>query len=176
MKLPFCYYGNPILRQKALQVESVTKEVSNFIDDMIETLLSTSNGVGLAANQVGKLLRIFIVRPEIEDDGSIIVGEPKVYINPVISNPSFTAQTYEEGCLSVPKLTGYVLRPHSCTINALNEKGEPFEEHLKGFNAIEVMHENDHLNGVLFIDRLVDKQRRKELDPFLLKIKKKYSS
>lgn len=175
MILQIRYYGDPILRETSKEVSEFTPEIKQFIEDMITTLDSTSNGVGLSANQVGKLWRIFVIRPEIKtQDGEYVLGPPEVYVNPVLTSPSEEGEVMVEGCLSLPGLHAEVFRPLSITVSALGVNGKPFKEVVSGFKAREIMHENDHLNGKLFIDRL-EKNERKRIERELQIMKKKYS-
>lgn len=175
MKLPLRYYGDPILRTPCKKVEAVTEEIKKIALDMIETMVASDNTVGLAANQVGFLHKILVIRPEIKmPNGQYTLGPPEVYINPVISNPSEETEIMCEGCLSFPGLHVEVERPISIHVDALDINGKPFSVDLFGFKAREVMHENDHLNGKVFIDR-VSKEARKRIEPALREIKKKYS-
>jgi peptide deformylase len=174
MIIPLRYYGDPVLRQKALPIEVVTDEVRRLAFDMVETM-DAKRGVGLAANQIGKLLRIFVIRPEIAaEDGEFMLGEPEFYINPSLILPSEELEVCSEGCLSIPKLHLDIERPKEIHIRAMNLEGQWFEADVGGFKARELMHENDHLNGVLFVDRY--KGSRLEVDDFLRQCKKKYSS
>ncbi len=175
MKLNVRYYGDPILRQKAEPVEKITEEIRQLCLDMCETMLSF-NGIGLAAPQVGRLLRIFISNVAWEDErGELHLSEPKIYINPVLTAPSDTTAERSEGCLSIPKLYAAVDRPLTIHLDALDIEGNPFSEDCYGYVARNRMHENDHLNGVLFIDRIKGK-RRSQLEPALRLIKQQYSS
>jgi peptide deformylase len=147
MKLPLRYYGDPILRQKAEPIEKITDEIKQLAHDMIETMIA-SNGIGLAANQVGHLVRMFVSILEKEDEkGNLHYGPPRVYINPILSNPSSTLVEMSEGCLSLPKLYIAVARPLTIHIEALDLEGNPFFEDCHGYVARNRMHENDHLNG-----------------------------
>ncbi|MEI6242556.1 MAG: peptide deformylase [Chlamydiota bacterium] len=174
MILPLRYYGDPVLRKKALFVESITEDVRKLVFNMIETM-DAKKGVGLAANQVGVLLKIFIIRPEISNkDGDISLGDPEVYINPILSQPTQETDFFSEGCLSFPGFHLDIERPKGIHIKAMNLEGQWFEEDILGFKAREIMHENDHLHGAFFIDRY--KGSKKAIEPILRKLKKKYSS
>lgn len=169
------YYNDPILRRKAEEVTEITDEIRQFCHDMVETMLHY-DGIGLAATQVGRLLRIFVSNVAYEDEnGEIHLAEPKVYINPVLTNPSESLVERSEGCLSIPKLYAPVLRPLSIHLEAIDLEGNHFTEECYGYQARNRMHENDHLNGVLFIDRIKGK-RRTQLEPALKKIKQQYSN
>lgn len=174
MKLSLRYYGDPILRAKAKAIEEITPEIRQLAHDMIETMIG-SNGVGLAAPQIGKLLRIYIFRDEwLNPEGHYELGPPQVAINPIFSAPSKETDTMLEGCLSLPNLHIKVTRPKKIHIRYQNLEGEVIEKDLEGFLARVNMHENDHLNGVLHIDRASPKDR-KAIEPQLQKIKQKYS-
>lgn len=174
MKLPIVYYGNPILRTKAKQVESITPEIRALIDNMMETMLA-ANGLGIAAPQVGKSLSIFITSPPIEDEkGGFTQSPPTVFINPKLSNPSIDGWIHSEACLSIPKVQGDVLRPNEIVVTWLDIHGKEHTETFTGWKARVIMHENDHINGVLFIDRLTPSERR-SIEPELRAIKKKYN-
>lgn len=173
MTLQMRYYGDPILRQKALPVEKITDEIREICNNMIQTMMHY-DGIGLAAPQVGYLLRIFISNVDHEDaEGEIHLCPPKVYINPVVSNPSDIMVERSEGCLSIPKLYAAVARPFSIDLEAMDLEGNSFHEQCYGYQARNRMHEIDHLNGTLFIDRIKGK-RRTELDPALRRIKQQY--
>lgn len=174
MKLPLVYYGNPLLRKKTEPVTEITDEIRQFIKDLEETMDSKS-GLGIAAPQVGRSLAICILRPPIEDaSGRFTQGDAKVYINPKLSDPSTESWSHEEACLSIPKVYGDVIRPTTVTVTAMDINGQEFTETLTGWPARVLMHENDHLNGVLFIDRISQKQRN-AIEAQLRAIKKKYN-
>lgn len=175
MQLPLFFYDHPILRQKALLVDEITQEIKQLITDMEDTMNAASS-IGISANQVGKLLSICLVRYPVEDEfGNYSRAPTKVYINPKLSNPSKETWVHDEGCLSIPKLYIDVERPVSITVTALDIDGNQFTEELSGWPARVLMHENDHLNGKLFIDR-ISKKKRNEIDPVLRKINKKFNT
>lgn len=175
MSLQLRYYGDPILRKRASEVTEITPEIRQLCLDMMKAMVDF-NGIGLAAPQIGVLLRILVSNVEMErEDGELVIGAPKVYINPVLSNVSEAVVDRSEGCLSIPKLYAGVVRPYSITVNALDIDGKPFEKECTGYLARNIMHEVDHLNGVLFIDRIKGK-KRKELESNLRRIKKQYFS
>jgi len=152
-------YGEPVLREKALPVKEITPEILNLIKDMAETMY-TASGVGLAALQVGVPKRIILV--DGEEDGLIVL------INPMIIK-SEGEVVAEEGCLSVPDIYSQVKRSSKVTIKALNENGDPIEITEEGLIARALQHEIDHLDGILFIDRI----GRMERQILLNKLKKK---
>lgn len=154
-------YGEPILREKALPVEEVTPEILNLVKDMAETMY-TDSGVGLAAPQVGVLKRIILVDIDVEEDGLIVL------INPMLIK-SEGEVVAEEGCLSVPDIYSQVKRSSKVTVKALNENGDSIEITKEGLTARALQHEIDHLDGILFIDRI----GRTERQILLNKLKKK---
>ena len=176
MILEVIKYGNPVLRQKGARIEALTPETTQLIADMFETMYVTK-GIGLAAQQVGKTLQLTVLdlrgvedRPStLELDGKPADVEkfmPLVLINPEIK-PLNDSVAGPEGCLSFPELYGDVLRPESIEVKALNEKGKPIAFRCGGLLARAVQHEADHLNGILFIDRMDRKSKaeiRDELD------------
>lgn len=175
MLLPLAYYGNPILRKKAQNIEKITPEIRQLVSDMIETV-KEQNGVGLAAPQVHQSVALFIILAPIEQpDGTFLFTDLHIFINPKITSASKEMCTHGEGCLSIPKLYSDVDRPETITVKAMDLEGNEFEKEFHGYVARQIMHENDHLNGILFIDRIHGK-RRKELEPALQAIKKQYAS
>ncbi len=168
------YYGDPLLRKKAKEIAAVDSTHRELIEQM-EKVMDRHRGCGLAAPQVGHSIRLFIMRIDREVDGETVKGKLRVFINPVLTEPSDQTDVMKEGCLSLPGFREDVERPHTITVEALDEEGKPFKQHLTGLAARIVMHENDHLNGVLFIDRISPK-RRKAVEPILKNIKKKHAS
>ena len=174
MKLPIIYYGNPVLRVKCEPIKKITDDIRKLAMDMIETM-DASNGIGLAAPQVGRPIRMFVLRNYIDaEDGSVSVSDPIVYINPRLIDPSQELIEDVEGCLSIPGMRQPVMRPYSITVEATDLNGNTFRETIEGYNARVRMHENDHINGVLFVDRLEPSLKRK-IEPELKAIKKKYN-
>lgn len=175
MKLKLAYYGNPILRKRAEEVPAVTEEIKQIVQEM-DKVMHESKGVGLAAPQIGLSIRLFILRVEIDgkDDEESTLGPLEVYINPKILPLSESLSYFNEGCLSIPGIKADVLRPDTIIVEALDFDGKPFKMECDGLRARIIMHENDHINGVLFIDRL-PKQQRDSLEPRLRAIKKKYT-
>lgn len=140
-------YGEEVLKKIALDVElnEINEDFRKFLDDMVETMYA-SDGIGLAAPQIGISKRIFVC-----DDGN---GKVRKVINPVISPLGDEVQEYEEGCLSVPGVFKKVLRPKKINIRYLNEYGKEIEETAEDFLAVVMQHEFDHLNGVLFVEKV----------------------
>ena len=137
--------GDEVLRKKCRNVDVIIERILTLIEDMIDTMYD-ADGVGLAAPQVGILKRIFVI--DVYDDYG-----PRVFINPEILEVG-GSQIGEEGCLSVPGVSEDVERPNYVKVKALNEKGEEFILEAEELLARAICHENDHLNGVLFVDHL----------------------
>lgn len=171
MVLPIVKYGTPVLRQKGERIESVTPAIRKLIADMLETMYAYK-GVGLAAQQIGLALQITVIdvrgvtdRPSsMEVDGQPVEVPqwmPLVLINPRIS-PVGNAVTGPEGCLSFPEIFGEITRPDIVDVEALDKDGKPFQFRCGGLLARAVQHETDHLQGILFIDRM-DKKTKEQL-------------
>jgi peptide deformylase len=146
--------GDEVLRKKALPVGDLDDSVIAFANDMIEAM-RLGHGIGLAGPQVGSLLRVFVT--EVEGD------KARVFINPSIVETSPDLTTYEEGCLSIPGMYAEVERSSRLRVQAWNERGRPFTIEADGLLARVILHEYDHLEGTLFIDRLSDAKREKLL-------------
>ncbi len=173
MKLPLAYLGDPVLRKKTAPIEDINDTIRQLVIDMTETM-EANDGCGLAAPQVHQSLALFITCiPRYVDDDTVLPGKLKVFINPKIVSYSPETWDCQEGCLSIPGIRETVSRPLKVTIQATDLEGNPFIEEFIGFDAHVVMHENDHINGVLYIDRLAPK-RKKEIEQRLKEIKKKY--
>jgi peptide deformylase len=147
-------YPDPRLRQVAKPVVEITDETRKLAEAMAETMYANS-GCGLAANQVGVDARIFVIDIAGEDEQSDL----KVFINPEIVE-TVGVQTWEEGCLSFPGATEEIRRADRVKVRATDQFGKPFELEATGLMAIAIQHENDHLNGVLMIDKLNALRRR----------------
>lgn len=174
MKLPLAYFGDSVLRKKASPVEKIDEKIHQLVKDMAETM-EANDGCGLAAPQVHQSISLYITCiPKYVDEETVLPGELRVFINPKIISYSQEVWPCKEGCLSIPGLRETVVRPFKVVVQATNLNGEQFEEEFEEFDAHVMMHENDHLNGVLYIDRLPP-QRKKELEGYLRDIKKKFS-
>ncbi|QDS88816.1 Peptide deformylase [Rosistilla ulvae] len=154
MPLEIVPYPHPTLRYKSKPIRKVDKALRAAVDEMFD-LMYASRGVGLAANQVDIPLRMFVVNPSGEKGD----GEELVLINPVIQRPKGSWQA-EEGCLSLPGVFGNVTRPKEIRLSAFDLKGNPIERTVDDFLGRVLQHENDHLDGVMFIDRMTDESRR----------------
>lgn len=174
MPLEVAYYGNPVLRKKCEPIEKVTEHHRELAKEMLARL-DEWNAWGMSAPQVRHSIRLFVVRMDpFLPDGSKQMGTPYVCINPVLSDPTTELLMGDEGCISLPGLRVPVERPQAITIDALDINGEPFTFRPKDWHARLFMHENDHLNGVLHIDR-TDPQSRKKAESALRRMKKKYN-
>jgi peptide deformylase len=162
----FRYYGHPDLRARALPITQITPDVIALAHEMIKIMI-TKQGIGLAAPQVGKRLRLFVRRDEkANPDGRRYFEPPKIILNPSLSHPSQESTEEEEGCLSLPGLHIKVRRPQKIHLRYQTLQGEWIEEDLEGLLARCTMHENDHLNGVLIIDR-ASPQEKERIAPLL---------
>ncbi len=153
MILPIVNYGDPVLKQKAAPLNG--EDVSALVADMYETMYNAC-GVGLAAPQIGRSIRLFVVDAAAmyRDDEPKPDNLKRVFINPVIVEESGEPWGFEEGCLSIPDLRQTVWRKPVVKIRYENENRRLVEDVLDGMMARVVQHEFDHLEGVLFIDRL----------------------
>lgn len=153
-------YPEPVLRKAALPVERFDDELAETVAAMFE-LMYRSQGVGLAAPQVGLNRRVLVLDPAGSPDDA--ESAPLVLVNPTILEFAGDPTTYEEGCLSFPGIFAEVRRPDRCRVRAFTPAGEAFEAEYEGFTSRVVQHEYDHLEGVLLVDRMsaADKQRHK---------------
>ncbi|MCQ2512867.1 MAG: peptide deformylase [Lachnospiraceae bacterium] len=160
------YEDDPILRKKSKEVKELTPRTVELIDDLIENV-HAYNGVGLAAIQVGVLKRICVVtveapEPDYDEDGNELEinplihnnGEDLIIINPTIIPREGATQTDNEGCLSVPGKFGMVTRPNHITLKAFDRNLEPYELEAEGLFARAICHECDHMEGILYIDKV----------------------
>lgn len=174
MKLKLTYYGNPILRKNCAPVEAVTDEIRELANEMLKAM-EIENGIGLAAPQVGIDMRLFVTcTPVLQEDDEWAPGTPRVFINPRIVSISEETDLREEGCLSLPGVYGMIERPIQVTVESTDLDGKTVNATYEGLEARCILHENDHINGKLFIDRM-DKKARKLLDKELRALKKKYT-
>ncbi|MHB0889288.1 peptide deformylase [Acidithiobacillus sp.] len=153
--LPILTYPDPLLRRPAVAVADFDVELSAFVDDLIETMRTGPGGVGIAAPQVGRLQRIVVVdvRPKLGDDCHGLM----VLVNPELIAWEGVA-VGREGCMSVPDFTGNVIRAEQIRVQAQDIHGEDRVYECAGFEARAVQHEMDHLDGLLFLDRLVSRK------------------
>ena len=156
-------YGDPVLRKKGKQIDKITEEIRTLAEDMIETM-HDAHGVGLAAQQVGESIQLTVV--DVSDaenrpsrmwiDGQEV--DPKDHMPLILINPqlelSRETEIGPEGCLSFPEITADITRAERVTVKALDVDGKPVSFEAEGLLSRAVQHETDHLNGILFIDRM----------------------
>ena len=144
--------GSPVLREESTPVKTVDDETRRFIADLFETMYA-AKGVGLAANQVGVARRVAVIDAD---------GLKLVLVNPTIVSAA-GKEIAEEGCLSIPDIYAEVTRPDQVVLEALDADGKPYRVELEGLAARAVQHEIDHLDGILFLDRVEDKSTIRQL-------------
>jgi peptide deformylase len=164
--MPLAYYGNPILRNIAKPIPHINENIHKIVEEMVETL-DAYNEIGFAAPQIHHSLKIFVIRtPHEIKGGDIELKDIKIFINPELSMPSTKTWKASESCLSIPSIHVEVERPREVTVDYYTLEGNKIKERVVGWEARAIMHENDHINGALFIDRL-DEMERKNLEPLL---------
>lgn len=158
MIYPIVLYGDPVLKKKAIEIEHGSPEVKELSEDMFETM-SSASGIGLAAPQIGKSVRMFVVdtSPLEEDEEDIF---KRVFINPEIITEDGKEWAFEEGCLSIPGVREDVVRHEKLHIRSFDENWVEHDEEFDGMKARIIQHEYDHLNGVLFTDFLSPLKKR----------------
>jgi peptide deformylase len=169
--LPLAYYGEPILIKQADPINEITDDIKKLIEEMVETM-DACDGIGLAAPQIHHSIRLFVIRTPIESDGKLEAGEVQVFINPKLSLPSEETWKASEGCLSIPTIRALVERPKEITIEYTSIDGSTIKKSVSGWEARVIMHEHDHIEGILFIDRLEETERSK-LTPLLQNLEKR---
>ncbi len=165
MILSIVAYGDPVLKKVAVEIDTEHPGLDKLIADMFDTMYN-AKGVGLAAPQVGKSIRLFIVDatpfsvdPENEEEAAL-EGFERIFINPTITAQTGKEWAFNEGCLSIPKIREDVMRKSNLSISYLNEYFEPVTEHFKGLAARIIQHEYDHIEGKLFTDRISPLRKR----------------
>ena len=162
MILPIVAYGDPVLKKEAEDIEKDYPELKKLIEDMFETMYEAS-GVGLAAPQIGKDIRLFVVdgSPFAEEDGDEpdpraegIENFKQVFINPIIEDETGEKWSFKEGCLSIPKIREDILRKERIRITYYDENWNFKDEIYDGYAARIIQHEYDHIEGILFTDHL----------------------
>ncbi len=167
--LPIIEIPDPLLKQISVPVEAFDDELRGLVADMFETMYDAP-GIGLAAIQVGVPIRLLVVDLQPEDENAEpevctahgdhhhthkpVKREPQVFINPVLSEPSEETSVYSEGCLSVPEIYADVERPSRIRVQWQDLDAKSHDEVIEGFLATVLQHEMDHLEGIVFIDRL----------------------
>ena len=173
MILPIVAYGDPVLKKEAEEITNEFPDLQKLIKDMYETMYHAS-GVGLAAPQIGKSIRMFVVdgspfAEKDEDDEEEEVPDPnavgienfkKVFINPTIEEQSGEEWGFHEGCLSIPKIREEVFRKEKIQVSYYDENWNFHEEAFEGYAARIIQHEYDHIDGILFTDHLSPLKRR----------------
>ena len=160
MILPIYTYGQPVLKKKAKEIDQQYEGLQELILNMWETMYN-AKGVGLAAPQIGKSIRIFLVDTvQVFEQEEKDEGIKEAFINPQILDEFGEPWSYEEGCLSIPHIRGNVVRPESIRISYLSPDFERKERIFEGINARVVQHEYDHLEGILFTELLKPVKRR----------------
>lgn len=165
MIYPIVVYGDPVLRQRAKDIKNGS-DLTRLIQDMYETMYS-AQGIGLAAPQIGKGVRLFVVDGSAlkdDEDGEIggenMEGFKKAFINPTILTETGTPWEFEEGCLSIPNIREKISRKEKLTIRYFDEQWNLLEEEYDGIKARIIQHEYDHIEGKLFIDYLTPLKKR----------------
>lgn len=154
MKLPIIAYGDPVLRQKTKEIDKDYPELGVLIENMFDTMYA-AYGVGIAAPQIGLPIRLFVIdgEPYAEDD-PVMDGFKKVFINPEIIEEAGKSWDYNEGCLSIPDIREDINRKEQITIVYFDENWVEHEETYTGLAARVIQHEYDHIEGILFTDKL----------------------
>lgn len=155
MVLPIHVYGDPILRRPADPVEENGPELQQLIENMVETMHAAS-GIGLAAPQVGRTERLFVVdlTPMADEIDEEVPPQPMVFINPTITEESEETTEFEEGCLSIPEIREIVRRPERIRVEYRDRNFTPQVLEADGLLARVIQHELDHLDGILFVDHI----------------------
>lgn len=160
MILPIIAYGHPVLKKKAINLEKDYANLDNLLENMWETMYN-ANGVGLAAPQIGLGVRVFLVDTEqLYEDQEENKGIKKVFINAQIIEESGEHWAYEEGCLSIPHIRGDVERQSKITIEYFDENFKKHTEHYDQVDARVIQHEYDHIEGLLFTEKLKPLKKR----------------
>lgn len=158
--LPIVLYNDPVLREKSASIETDSKSLQLLIDDMYETMYN-ANGVGLAAPQIGKNIRLFVVDADVmvENSNEPTYG-PMEFINPEIIESGDELVEFEEGCLSLPDLREKVTRPDRIVVRYMDRNFNQHQQEFEGWMSRVFQHELDHLDGVLFFDHLGSFKKR----------------
>lgn len=160
MIYPIVVYGSPMLRRISKEVDKNYPGLQQLIDDMFETMY-VSDGIGLAAPQIGKSIRIFIIDgTAMTEDDPELNGFKKVFINPEIIEETGEKWTFTEGCLSLPNIREDVIRPGYIRIKYFDENFIQHDEVYEGVKARIMQHEYDHLEGILFVDKIAPLKRK----------------
>jgi peptide deformylase len=158
MIYPIVMYGDPVLRQRAKDIKPGT-DIKQLVADMYETLHG-ANGIGLAAPQIGKSMRLFIVDASALEDEPGMEDFKKVFVNPVLVEEKGDPWEFEEGCLSIPNIREKITRKGQLSIRYFDENWNRFEETYDGMKARIIQHEYDHIEGKMFVDYLTPLKKR----------------
>lgn len=159
MIYPIIAYGNPILKKEAEEITE-GEDISALIKDMFSTM-ENANGVGLAAPQINKGIRLFVIDSNLMlDEDMEEKGIRRAFINPIILDEYGDAYSFEEGCLSIPEVRAEIIRPEKLTLEYYDENWNLKEEEFSGLTARVIQHEYDHLEGILFVDYLKGLKKR----------------
>lgn len=154
MILPIVAYGSPVLKKKGEEINADYQELQSLIDNMFETMYHAS-GVGLAAPQIGKSIRLFVVDASpFQDEHPEVKDFKEVFINPVIESEQGEKWKFNEGCLSIPGIREDIERKPDLILNYYNRNFEPIRKEFTGIIARIIQHEYDHIEGKLFTDHL----------------------
>ncbi len=169
MILPIVAYGDPVLRKVATDIDGPFEGMEKLLEDMFETMYNSS-GVGLAAPQIGKSIRLFVIdtqqileQLDEKDDDHQFIGEKgikQIFINAHISKKDGKEWDYNEGCLSIPTIREDINRPDEVTLSYLDKDFKPHKKTFKGFTGRVIQHEYDHIEGILFTDHLKPLKKR----------------
>ena len=160
MIYPIEIYGSPVLRRKAKNIEKDYTDLDSLIENMWETMYS-SDGVGLAAPQIGKSIRLFVIDGSpMEEDDEKVKDFKKVFINAIITERTGEEKPYTEGCLSIPGIREDVLRPSKVRIEYYDKDFNFHDEWYDGIAARIIQHEYDHTDGILFTDKIAPIKKR----------------
>ncbi|PIB36812.1 peptide deformylase [Reichenbachiella sp. 5M10] len=159
MIYPIVVYGDPVLKKEAEDIEEGSMDVKQLVADMFETMENAS-GIGLAAPQIGKSVRLFVVDGTVLEDEEGMEGFRKAFVNPEILWEDGEEWAFTEGCLSIPGIREEIMRPSRLRINYLDENFVEHEEEFDGMKARIIQHEYDHIEGVLFTDYLTPFKKR----------------
>jgi peptide deformylase len=188
MVLPILKFGDPVLRQRGARIEKITPEIAELIANMFDTM-KAARGVGLAAQQVGHKLQLCVIDVrEVSDRPSTLKidgkeSDPNSFMPLTLINPTFVQHgapvAGPEGCLSFPEIYADIERPPEIDVTAQNEKGETIKFHCGGLLARAIQHEYDHLQGILFIDRMSSESKlenKPEIDAIQAETKRRRKS
>ena len=169
MILPIVAYGDPVLKKEAIEIDEQFPALKQLIDNMFETMYEAS-GVGLAAPQIGQSIRLFVVdgspfaevdEDEEEDPRAVgMEGFKRVFINPIIEEESGANWVFAEGCLSIPKIREDVSRKENIRVSYYDENWQFHDEWFDGYKARIIQHEYDHIEGILFTDKISSLKKR----------------